>query len=189
MSGIDFPSIFIIAISLTADCFAVALSAGIFRKRFSLFQLLRLPLLFGIFQSLMAVIGWLAGRSVEGFISDFDHWVAFGLLLIIGTRMVWQSFHEHDEDRASRNFDNWLILIMLSVATSIDALAVGLSFAFLDVNITLVVITIGVTTFVVTLVGVLIGKKVGKLVGPRAETIGGIVLIIIGIRVLLEHLL
>jgi putative Mn2+ efflux pump MntP len=189
MSGIDFPSIFIVAIGLSADCFAVALSAGLSRKHFSFLRLLRLPLLFGIFQSFMAVMGWLAGRSVEEFISSFDHWVAFGLLLIIGTRMIWQSFRERGEDRANKNLDNWLILIMLSIATSIDALAVGLSFAFLAVNITMVGVTIGVTAFVITLIGVFIGKKVGALVGPRAETIGGIVLIIIGIRILLEHLL
>jgi putative Mn2+ efflux pump MntP len=189
MSGIDFPSIFIIAIGLSADCFAIALSSSISQKTFSFFQLLRLPLLFGIFQSFMAVMGWLAGRSVVEFISAYDHWVAFGLLVIIGARMIWQSFHDRDEDRGKKNMANWLILLTLSVATSIDSLAVGLSFAFLEVNITLASITIGVTAFVITLIGMLLGKRVGVLVGERAETIGGIILIIIGLRILLEHLL
>ena len=189
MSGIDFPSIFIIAISLSADCFAVALSRSISRKTFSFLQLLRLPLLFGVFQSFMVVMGWLAGRAVVEFISAYDHWVAFGLLVIIGARMIWQSFHDRDEDSGKKNIANWLILITLSVATSIDSLAVGLSFAFLEVNITLASITIGVTAFVSTLIGVLIGKRVGVLVGERAETIGGIILIIIGLRILMEHLL
>ena len=189
MSGIDFPSVFVIAVSLSADCFAVALSSSISQKTFSFLQLLRLPLLFGIFQSFMALMGWLAGRTVVEFIAAYDHWVAFGLLAIIGARMIWQSIRDHDEDKGKKNLANWLILITLSIATSIDSLAVGLSFAFLEVNITLASITIGVTAFIITLVGILLGKRVGVLVGERAETIGGIILIIIGLRILLEHLL
>jgi putative Mn2+ efflux pump MntP len=189
MAGTDFPSILVIAISLSADCFAVALSSGISRQSFSFLQSVRLPLLFGVFQSFMSVMGWLAGRSVVDFISDYDHWVAFGLLTIIGTRMIWQSFHDRDEDRVKRNLASWFILVTLAIATSIDSLAVGLSFALLDVNITLASITIGVTALIITLIGMLIGKKVGALVGERAETVGGAILIIIGLRILLEHLL
>jgi putative Mn2+ efflux pump MntP len=189
MSGIDFPSILVVAIGLSADCFAVALVAGISQKHFSFLRLLRLPLLFGTFQAFMAVIGWLAGRSIEKYISGYDHWVAFALLVIIGTHMIWYSFHSRDKNKQKINMASWFILIALSIVTSIDALAVGLSFALLRVNITLVSITIGVTAFVVTLIGIFIGKKVGTLVGPGAEIIGGIVLVIIGIRILLEHLL
>jgi putative Mn2+ efflux pump MntP len=189
MPGIDLPSVFIIAVSLSADCFAIALSSSISQKTFSILQLLRLPLLFGAFQSFMAVMGWLAGRSVVEFIFGYDHWVAFGLLVIIGARMIWQSFHDRDEDRGKKNMANWLILITLAIVTSIDSLAVGLSFAFFEVNITLASIMIGVTAFVITLIGILIGKRVGALVGERAETIGGIILIIIGLRILLEHLM
>ena len=189
MNGIDFPSVFIIAVSLSADCFAIALSSSISQKTLSFLQLLRLPVLFGTFQSFMSVMGWLAGRTVVEFISAYDHWIAFGLLVIIGARMIWESFHDRDEDRGKKNIANWLILLTLAVATSIDSLAVGLSFAFLEVNITLASITIGVTAFVITLIGVLIGKKVGGLVGERAETVGGVILIIIGLRILLDHLL
>jgi manganese efflux pump family protein len=185
----DFSSIFIIAISLSADCFAVALSSSIAHKHFSFIRLLRLPLLFGVFQTFMAVMGWLAGRSVVEFISSYDHWLAFGLLLFIGGRMIWHSFHEHDEGGSKKNLESWLILITLSIATSIDSLAVGLSFAFLEVNIALAAATIGVTAFIVTLIGILIGKRLGRLAGERAETIGGVILIIIGLRILLEHLL
>jgi putative Mn2+ efflux pump MntP len=188
MSGIDFPSILIIALSLSADCFAVALSSSISQKSFSLLRLLRLSLLFGIFQSLMALIGWLAGRTVVDIIAAYDHWVAFGLLLIIGGRMIWQSFRG-GEGGAARNMDSWLILVILSIATSIDALAVGLSFAFLKVNLAMAIITIGVTAFVITIIGSLLGKRVGALVGERAEMVGGVILILIGLRILLEHLL
>ncbi len=189
MSGIDFPSLLIIAISLSADCFAVALSSSISQKNFTLLQFFRLALLFGFFQAMMTLLGWLAGRTIVDLISAYDHWVAFGLLLIIGARMIWQSFRGGEEGGAGRNMSSWLVLIVLSVATSIDALAVGLSFAFLEVNITLAVITIGITAFVITVIGSLAGKRVGALVGERAETIGGIILIIIGVRILLEHLL
>lgn len=137
----------------------------------------------------MAVIGWLAGRGVAEYIADYDHWVAFGLLLVIGARMIWESFHKRDEEKAKKNLAGWFILIMLAIATSIDSLAVGLSLALLEVNITLAAVVIGLTAFVITLIGVLIGKKVGALVGERAEMVGGIILIIIGLRILLEHLL
>lgn len=189
MPGVDFLSVLVIALGLSADCFAVALSSSISQKVLSFFQLLRLPLLFGVFQSFMSVMGWLAGRSVVDFISGFDHWVAFGLLVFIGGRMIWQSFREHDEERSGKNLASWLILLTLSVATSIDSLAVGLSFAFLDVNITMASATIGVTAFVITLVGIFLGKRVGALIGERAETVGGVILIIIGLRILLEDLL
>jgi putative Mn2+ efflux pump MntP len=189
MSGIGFPSVLIIAVSLSADCFAVALINSISHKDLSFRHLLRLALLFGFFQALMAFLGWLAGRTIVDLISACDHWVAFGLLLIIGARMIWQSFHGRNEGGAGRNIAGWLVLITMSIATSIDALAVGLSFAFLEVNIAMAVITIGVTAFVITIFGSLMGRKAGELVGERAETIGGVVLIIIGLKILLEHLL
>jgi len=189
MSGVDFVSVLVIALGLSADCFAVALSSSISQKGLSVLQLLRLPFLFGIFQSFMLVMGWLVGRSVVEFISNFDHWVAFGLLVFIGGRMIWQSFHEPDEEKAKKNLASWLILLTLSIATSIDSLAVGLSFAFLDVNITMASITIGLTAFIITLIGIFLGKKVGALIGERAETVGGVILIIIGLRILLADLL
>jgi len=185
----DFPSLLVIAVSLSADCFAVALSSGIARQKLSFARLLRLPVIFGVFQAFMCVTGWLAGRTVVDFIADYDHWIAFGLLLFIGGRMVWNSLHEHEADAAGKNFSSWLVLLVLALATSIDSLAVGLSFAFLDVDITLAAVTIGLTALVITLVGVLLGKRVGALFGERAETVGGIILIVIGLRILLEHLL
>ena len=150
--------------------------------------MLRAALSFGIFQAVMPVLGWLAGRLFVNFISSFDHWLAFGLLGFVGCKMVWESFHPEKEEKTIDITKGWLLLT-LSVATSLDALAVGLSFAFLKVNILTASLTIGVTCFLVTIIGFLLGKKVGEIFGKRAELVGGIILIGIGLQILLTHLL
>lgn len=185
----DFLSILLIAIGLSADCFAVALSVGISDKNLSWLQKFRVSFSFGLFQSLMLVLGWLAGRTIVDFIADYDHWVAFVLLAIVSGRMFWEAFHpEHDQEKevdVTRGF----ILLALSIATSIDSLAVGLSFAFLEVNIVLASPTIGLVTFTVTTIGFILGKRAGKLIGKRAEAIGALILLAIAIRILLSHIL
>jgi len=135
----------------------------------------------------MPILGWFAGRIIVDIISSFDHWVAFGLLLIVGVRMIWESFHDEDEIRDSDITRGWLLLT-LGVATSIDALAAGLSFAFLGINIWLASGIIGFITFIITQVGFLLGNKVGQLLGKRAKLAGGLILIAIGLRILLTHL-
>src|SRR5512136_2509421 len=132
---LDFVSVLLIAIGLSADCFAVALGASTSAKGASYLQALRVSLAFGVFQSIMPVLGWLAGKTVVDLISDYDHWVAFGLLTIIGGRMIWESFRPKESESDQRDFSKGMMLLTLAVATSIDALAVGLSFAFLKVNI------------------------------------------------------
>ena len=190
VSNTGFLSILIIAIGLSADCFAVALGASIARKDLQTWQGLRVALAFGLFQSAMTIIGWLAGRTIIDLISAYDHWLAFGLLLFVGGRMIWESFHEKEGGEAKKtDITRWLVLLTLSVATSLDALAVGLSFAFLDVNLAMAGVTIGLAAFIITIFGFLAGKKLGELVGKRAEIIGGIILILIGLRILLEHLM
>lgn len=134
----------------------------------------------------MTLIGWWAGSYILEFIKNFDHWVAFGMLAFVGGRMIWESFHETEK---KSDITKWRFLFLLAIATSLDALAVGLSFAFLNANVLVASITIGVVAFIITLVGFLAGKKLGELVGKRAEIIGGVILIIIGIRILIEHLL
>ena len=136
----------------------------------------------------MPVIGWLIGRNLVTLVADYDHWVAFALLLLIGGKMIWESLHE-SEDNEKTDITRGLTLLTLAVATSIDALAVGLTFAFLRISIALASSTIGVIAFIVTILGFLTGEKVGQLFGKRAEIVGGIVLIAIGIRILLSHLL
>jgi len=188
VDSIDFVSILLIAIGLSADCFAVALGVSTqITRRFPL-QILRVSLSFGLFQVLMPIIGWLAGTTVVEFIESFDHWVAFGLLAIVGGRMLWESFNSHSGQKRT-DITKWFILLTLSIATSIDALAVGPSFAFLKVNITLAVLTIGLVSMIVTAIGFGLGRKASRLIGKRAEAIGGMILLAIGFRILLSHIL
>ncbi len=185
----DLISIFLIAIGLSADCFAVSLSSGISTKNQSWIKVLRVALSFGIFQALMPLIGWLVGRTVIGFISGFDHWIAFALLGFVGGKMIFESFHHSkDDDKATDISRGWL-LITMSIATSIDALAVGLSFALLDIQIALASPIIGVVALGITVVGFQAGKHAGKLMGKRAETLGGLILLAIAFRILLSHIL
>lgn len=143
---------------------------------------------FGIFQTLMQLAGWFAGKTIVDFISGYDHWIAFGLLAFVGGRMVWDSFHEENETGGDKDITKGFALIALSVATSIDSLAVGLSYAFIRINIALPAILAGVIAFAVTVIGFFLGRKLGDIFGRRAELIGGLVLIGIGIRILVEHL-
>ena len=187
MTGVGFFSILLIGIGLSADCFAVALGAGVsgggsFRRR-----MFRLAVAFGFFQALMLIIGFMAGRTVVDFIAAFDHWVAFGLLVVVSGRMLWEAFGEHEEKEI--DISRGLLLLTLSVATSIDSLAVGLSFAFLDVDIVVAAIIVGAVAFTFTAVGFALGKKTGELIGKWAEVAGAIILLAIALRVLLTDLL
>jgi putative Mn2+ efflux pump MntP len=182
-----FFSILLIALGLSADCFAVALGGSLARKGHSRLRVLRTAVAFGLFQALMPVLGWLVGQTVVELIADYDHWVAFGLLAIVGGHMLWESFR-HREDRKPIDITKGWPLLILSLATSIDALAVGLTFPFLGVNVAIASPTIGVVAFAATIVGFRLGRKVGELVGRWAGAIGGLILIAIGLRILLAHL-
>ena len=188
MDSLGIISILIIAIGLSMDCFAVALGAGCSLGKIRKIQVLRISLSFGVFQAIMPLIGWLVGRTVIDYVAPYDHWVAFGLLAIIGGHMLWE-FFEKKEKEENVDVTRGVRLIILSVATSIDSLAVGLSFAFLDVNIGIAVAIIGTVAFIVTAVGVIAGRKIGQLIGRWAELAGGLILIGIGLRILLSHLL
>lgn len=188
MNSLDLISVFIIALGLSADCFAVAFSGCIAMKSVSRKQIIVASLSFGIFQALMPVLGWLAGQTIVDSIADYDHWVAFALLAFIGGKMVWESFRKQDEN-CKTDITKPGSLLTLSIATSIDSLAVGLTFAFLKVNIALAAGVIGITAFLITILGFLLGKKAGKVLGKRAELIGGLILIAIGLRILISHLL
>ncbi len=182
-------SIILIAIGLSADCFAIALSGGISNKNHAWPQILRVSFSFGLFQALMPVLGWLAGRTVVEFIADYDHWVAFTLLVIVSGRMFWKSFRPERSQDKEVDITKGFLLLTLSIATSIDALAVGLSFAFLKVNIALASPTIGAIAFIVTMIGFILGKRVSKVIDKRAEALGGIILLAIAFRILLSHIL
>lgn len=181
--------VFLIAVSLALDAFAVAVSSGISVRGFGVRLALKVGLYFGFFQFSMPLIGWLLGSGLSTYIIAIDHWVAFGLLGVIGGRMVWEAAHKDcsvpdsgpSELPAKR-------LVVLAVATSIDALAVGVSMAFMDVNIISSAALIGAVAFVLSVFGGLLGKKLGCLFQKRAEIVGGLVLIGIGAKILFEHL-
>ena len=189
MDSLDFVSVLTIALALSVDCFTVALSGSISMRIFSFFQVFRTSLAFGLFQAVMLALGWLAGQTIVNMIATYDHWVAFILLALVGGRMIWESFRSSGGNTPSTDITKGILLLTLSVATSIDALAVGLTFAFLEVNIVLASSTIGGIAFAATAVGFLSGRKIGGLVGRRAEAIGGMVLIGIGLRIILAHML
>ncbi len=189
MSLSDIVSILLTAISLSADCFAVALAGAASLKNIRYIQVFRTALAFGGAQAIMPAIGWAVGRAVVDYIGGFDHWVAFGLLAIVGGRMIWEALHEKEESRKGADISRGLLLLTLAIATSIDALAVGLSFALIQINIGIAVLVIGVVAFLITHLGFYLGRKAGALLGERAKIIGGVVLIGIGIKILLSHLL
>lgn len=189
MANLDLTSIFLIAVGLSIDCFAVAVSGSVSLKKISAIQVFRTSIAFGAFQGLMPVLGWLLGQTVMGLVGEYDHWIAFSLLVAIGGRMIWSSFHSNESHRNNQDITKGISLLVLAIATSIDALAVGLSFAFLKTNMVTACIIIGVVAFIFTTTGFLIGQKVGKIAGERAEIIGGVVLIAIGLRILISHII
>lgn len=180
-------SVLLVALGVSADAFAVALGKGLHMRRFNPRNALIIAATFGVFQAVMPVIGWLLGTQFAPYITGVDHWIAFALLALIGGKMLWEAFSNH-EDREVDDRLNVRELLVLAVATSIDALAVGLSFAFLAISITEAAILIGVTTFVLTFAGILIGHRAGVRFRRPAEVAGGVILILIGTRILLDHL-
>ena len=180
-------TLLLIALGVSADAFAVALGKGLQMRRLRTQDALALAVTFGLFQALMPLVGWLLGTGLRDYIVDIDHWIAFGLLGAIGLRMIWEALHPDDDET---DIDGIPVreLLVLGVATSIDALAVGISFAFLEVAITGAVVTIGLITFVVALGGVHLGHRAGVRYRTPAEVIGGLILILIGTRILLDHL-
>jgi putative Mn2+ efflux pump MntP len=183
----NFPSILIIAVGLGLDAFSVAIGIGAVSRSFSFGPAFRLSCSFGIFQFLMPLAGWFAGIKVAHMIAGYDHWVAFGLLTYVGGRMIIESFHQ-DKKTHKTDPTKGLTLMILSVATSIDALAVGLSFAFLKTPILYPSVIIGVVAFIMTMVGMIFGEKLGVVMGKKVERVGGLILIGIGVKILIEHL-
>jgi putative Mn2+ efflux pump MntP len=178
----------LIAVGLSADAFAVSLCKGLCMKKLNFRHALIIALFFGVFQAAMPVIGWAAGIRFKSYIENFDHWVAFALLAFIGLKMLWEAFKKEEETTECEVRLNFRELLILAVATSIDALAVGFSFAILQVKIIFPVVTIGVTTFLLSFCGVYIGHRFGMKFKRIAEIAGSLVLILIGVKILLDHL-
>lgn len=180
-------TILLIAIGLAMDALAVSISSGIAMKRLKINHAVTIAAFFGSFQAIMPLIGWLAGLGTRDFISEVDHWVAFGLLSLIGCKMIYKST-KMDPSKKILEPMNLYVLLALSVATSIDALAVGVTFAFIDVLIISPIIIIGVVTFVLSFIGVCVGDRVGHLFENKIEILGGLILIAIGTKILIDHL-
>ena len=192
----SFITLFLTGVSLSMDAFAVSICRGLqMRARVNIKHLLIIAAFFGGFQALMPAIGYLLGSQFKDYIVSVDHWIAFGLLAVIGGKMIWDVIAESREGEedcpccgdAQESLDVRQIALM-AVATSIDALAVGITFAFLEVNLLLAVAVIGITTFALCALGVVVGHKFGARFKNKATLAGGIALILIGTKILLEHL-
>ena len=179
-----------IGIGLSMDAFAVAICKGLGMKKVNMRHCLTIALFFGGFQALMPWIGWLIGRQFQQYITFVDHWIAFGLLLLLGIKMVIDAIKERNEEVCAIEEEkvNLAELFMMAVATSIDALAVGVTFAFLQVKILPSVTTIGCITFCISVGGVFIGNIFGSKFKNKAAILGGVILIFIGVKILVEHL-
>lgn len=178
-------SILLTGFALSMDAFAVSVTKGMTLKKINLSIATKIAFLFGLFQAVMPLIGWLFGMNFELYIRSIDHWIAVFLLSFLGIKMIVEAIKDDDNDN-STYLDN-KELIILSIATSIDALAVGVTFAFLNIDIIPICVSIGVITFLVCFIGVLIGKKIGSVFKNYAQIIGGIILILIGLNILNEH--
>jgi manganese efflux pump family protein len=178
-----------VALALAMDAFAVAVVVGLTVKPITAGHLFRLPFHFGLFQAVMPILGWTAGMAVQQHVASIDHWVAFGLLALVGGRMVWGALGA--EPHGTRRGDptrGWQ-LVMLATATSIDALAVGLSLAMLGCPIAGPAVVIGLVAGALTLAGMQLGQYVGSAWGRRVELLGGLVLVAIGVKIVLDHTL
>ena len=179
-------TILLIAIGLSFDTFAVSVSSGLVLRRINFFNAMKIAFVLAFFQGVMPLIGWVIGSGVKQYMMTYDHWIAFILLAILGAKMIYESFR-NDEERQSLNPMRLTVMVSMAIATSIDALIVGLSFAFFEVNIFITVLLIGSVTFIASMLGILFGKKAGARLGQRMEIVGGLILIAIGLKILLEH--
>jgi putative Mn2+ efflux pump MntP len=181
-------SIIVVALGLSMDAFAVSVVTGAAYRQLHIRHTIRMAAFFGGFQALMPAVGYLAGIAFEKYIEGFDHWVAFGILAGIGIKMIYESF-KIKEERKAMHPANWWVLLTLAVATSIDALAVGITLSLITNSIMEAIIIIGAVTFLLSCAGVYIGKRFGHFFESGIEAAGGLVLIGLGIKILLQHIL
>jgi len=183
----DLFTVFTIALGMSMDAFAVSLSAGTDQRTNSARPIFRLSFHFGLFQAIMPILGWFLGSTIEPLIKNYDHWIAFALLAFVGIRMIRSGF-AGDDAPSQADPSRGLTLVMLAIATSIDAFAVGLSLAFLRVSIWTPALVIGIVTSLLSLIGLRLGNQVGKTFGKRVEIWGGLLLIAIGLRIAITHM-
>ena len=181
----------LLVLGMSVDAFAAALARGAGSLHYTWRQTVKTALIFGIVETITPLIGWLAGSMAQKFIAEYDHWLAFGLLLALGLKMIWGALHDGDETAAAygnRTDATLTLTVITAIATSIDSMVVGVGLAFLDANIWLTALAIGTSTTIMAAVGLRLGRLLGQKIGSRAEMAGGVVLIGIGTFILLEHL-
>jgi len=184
----DYITLLGIALGLSFDTFAVSLSCGVIKSKISFTEAIRIAITMALFQGGLPVLGYFLGTAISQYVSTFDHWIAFGLLLFLGSAMIIGGLKK-DEDKPVRDFRKLSVLLAMAAGTSIDAFAVGVSFAFLEMNIWISGLLIGAVTFLASMVAIRIGKSAGKHLGSRVEILGGLILAAIGVKILLEHLM
>ncbi|MDP3948200.1 MAG: manganese efflux pump MntP family protein [bacterium] len=180
------PQILLIAVSLALDAFSVSIVGGMKVRGAKHLHALRVAAIFGIFQAVMPIIGWSVGEAMKGFIGGIDHWIAFGLLGIIGINMIRESLSDESSER--KNLLDTNTLIFLAIATSIDALVVGITLSLIKIPFILSISIIGLVTFIICFLGFLFGEKLGARFGKKIEVLGGLALIAIGVKILIEHI-
>jgi len=188
---VDLIAVPLIAVGLSMDCLAVAIAGSISMPGISHRQILRVALAFGLFQFGMLVGGWYAGQTVVETVEAYDHWIAFGLLLLVGAHMLWEAIRGEEENRKRTDITRGIPLLTLSIATSIDSLGVGvgLSLAFVESRVWLAALIVGSVCFLITAAGFYTGRRIGGWLGRWADALGGLVLIGIGVRILITHIL
>jgi len=184
----EYISIIILAIGLSLDSFAVSVSNGFAFNKIKIKQKLRIAFYLSFFQMIMPPLGWLAGKGMQQFVMQLDHWIAFSLLFLIGMKMIYEGLATKKQDGSTNLELTMLVLIGQSIATSIDALVVGISFAFISVDIIMPSLIIGITTFIFSMSGLYLGKYYGNKLGSKLEIGAGILLITISFKILFEHL-
>jgi len=184
----DIITITVIAFGLAIDCFSVSIANGMARSLSGVSNALKIATSFGLFQTTMLTAGWASGLGLSSIISGVDHWVAFGLLSLVGGKMIYESTRNRSAEKEIKPL-NLSVLLLLSIATSIDSFGVGVSFAFLKTSIIIPVIVVGAVSFLLSFAGVFIGEASGRIFENKIEIVGGLILIGIGIKILMEHLL
>lgn len=184
----NFYTIFFIALGLSMDAFAVSIVNGFTTEKLHIKHALKISFFFGGFQALMPILGWITGNCFSKKLTSYDHWIAFFILFFLGCKMIYEAkWMKNEEEKLNNTHLDYKTLILLSIATSIDAFAVGFSLKLLDVSVIMPSLIIGVTTFFICFIGVYLGKKFGHLSENYIESLGGIVLILIGIKILFDH--
>ncbi|MBB3103198.1 manganese efflux pump MntP [Azomonas macrocytogenes] len=184
----NFTSIIFLAFAMSTDAFAAAVGKGAALCKPPLKEALRTGIIFGSIETIMPLIGWSLGLVASQYLAQWDHWIAFTLLLCLGVHMIWAGFGEPEEEEEPKTSHSFWVLALTGIATSIDALAVGVTLAFVDVSIVETALAIGLATTLMVTIGVMLGHTIGAVIGKRAEILGGIVLIAVGAAVLFEHL-